>query len=113
MVALDGDIVERILEGRPDMTVVGRVDGPAQACRAVAASGADVLLLSASGPGPVRAYLDLMWSHPRLCVVVVDPRDERGVLREFRCVERVAGTRTWAQNLVAALRAAARKLTVG
>ena len=107
MVALDGDIVERITGERQDMTVVGRVGGPAQASRALATSGADILLVSASGPGPLCAYLDLMWSHPRLGMVVVDPHDERGVLREFRCVARVAGTGRWSENLVGAIRAAA------
>lgn len=105
MVALDRDIVARIVEGRPDMTIVGSAR---QAMAGPAGPGFDVLLVSASEPSPLCGYLDLMWTHPRLGVVVVDPHDRLGLVRVCRLDERVRGAGAlWSEYLAAAIRSAA------
>jgi len=103
MVALHRDIVRGTTGERPEMTIVGNATGPAQAGRAVADLGVDVLLLAAAGPASVCPYLDLMWTHPRVGMVVLDPR---GALRELRLVEPVNGA-GWSDELADAVRSAA------
>ncbi|MEV6871444.1 hypothetical protein [Amycolatopsis sp. NPDC051128] len=83
MAELNRDIVQRIVEGQPDMTVVrGGGSGPGEAEHDV--RGVDVVLVSASELGSVQRYLGLMWTHSRLGVVVVDLADRRGLVRSFR-----------------------------
>ncbi|MDT7797375.1 MAG: hypothetical protein QOI78_808 [Actinomycetota bacterium] len=106
MAALDGDIVARIAGERPDMTIVGRVDGPAQAATALTPD-VDLLLVSASGPGSLCGYLRLMWTRPRLGVVVVNPCDRLGVVRVFRQAERAGAGASWPEYLVDVIRSAA------
>jgi len=107
MAPLHRDIVQRTAGKRSDMTIVGVVGGPVQAARVLDRQGADVLLLSASGPGPLRSYLDLVWAHPRLRLLVIDPADRRGRFRELRLTDRERPRVPWAEHLVDAIRSAA------
>lgn len=108
MAALDRDIVERIVRGRPDMAIVGGASGPAQAAATLICPGVDVLMVSASEPASLCAYLCLMWTHPRLGVVVVDPKDRLGLVRVCRLDEQVRGAgAVWSEYLAAAIRSAA------
>jgi hypothetical protein len=102
MATLDHDIVRRIVGNRPDMTIVGSVRGPAGAAGALA--GVDVLVLAASEPRPLCEYLGLMWTHPRLGVVAVDRAGPVRVVR-LSCGDEPG--RTWPDDLVGAIRAAA------
>jgi hypothetical protein len=99
MVALDRDIVERLAGEQPDMTIVsGAAD----------LADVDVLLVSASEPDSLRAYLSLMWTHRRLGVVVVDPADRLGLVRVCRVTVPVRGVdAAWGQYLAEAIRSAA------
>lgn len=108
MVALDRDIVRRIAAQPRDMTIVGTARGAAEAATVLDTHGADVLLTSASGTGPLGAYLALMEAHPGLAVVVVDPADRIGLVRVCRLVERVRGAGApWPEYLLDAIRSAA------
>lgn len=108
MVALDRDIVERITAQPQDMTIVGSARGAAETAAALDAHGADVLLTSASGTGPLGACLALLGTHPDLAVVVVDPADRLGLVRVCRLVERVRGAGApWAEYLLDTIRSAA------
>jgi hypothetical protein len=108
MVALDRDIVERIAAQPQDMTIVGRARGAAEAAVVLVTRGADVLLTSASGTDSLGGYLALMWAHPRLAVVVVDPADRLGLVRVCRLVEQVRGAGApWPEYLLDAIRSAA------
>ena len=108
MVALDRDIVERIVRGRTDMTIVDGAGGPARSAAAPIGGGVDVLLVSASEPASLCPYLGLMWTHPRLGVVVVDPKDRLGLVRVCRLDEQVRGAgAAWSEYLAAAIRSAA------
>jgi len=108
MVALDRDIVARIAGQPQDMTIVGSARGAAEAATALDARGADVLVTSASGTGSLGACLALMWAHPRLAVVVVDPADPLGLVRVCRLAEQVRGAGApWSEYLLDAIRSAA------
>jgi hypothetical protein len=102
MAALDRDIVRRILGERSDMTIVGTADGPGGVAERLA--GVDVLVLPGSEPEPLCEYLGLMWTHPRLGLVVVDRRGPVRVLR-FAC--RDDKELEWPDDLVRAVRVAA------
>jgi len=108
LVALDRDIVERIAGERGDMTIVSRADGPVRADTTLDVSGVDVLLASASDPDSLSACLTLMWRHPRLGVVIVDPAHRLDVVRIRRPFPRLReAAAPWPEYLVTAIRAAA------
>jgi hypothetical protein len=102
MAALDRDIVRRIVGDRGDMTIVATADGPGGVAESLA--GVDVLVLPGSEPQPLCEYLGLMWTYPRLGLVVVDRRGPVRVLR-FAC--RDAAELEWPDDLVRAIQAAA------
>jgi hypothetical protein len=102
MAVLDRDIVRHIVGDRADMAIVGTAAGPDGVADSLA--GVDVLVLPASEPQPLYAYLGLMWTYPRLGLVVVDRGGPVRVLR-FAC--RDVPELEWPDDLVRAIQAAA------